>query len=160
MSVPYLIIATIFFLVGFLGLIIPVIPDLVVIWLGVLIYAIGTKFSEISATTVILLGILSATTYLIDYASTVLGAKKYGASRRGMIGAIVGGIVGFFSFPPFGFLIGAILGIIFAEVIISGRTTKEGIRASKGAFLGFTLGFLIKIVIASVIIAIFLSSIL
>ena len=160
MSIPYLIIAIIFFLIGFFGLIIPVIPDLVIIWLGVLIYAIGTRFSEISPTTVIFLALLSTTTYLIDYLATALGAKRYGASKKGIVGGIIGGIIGIVVLPPFGFVIGAVAGIILAEIYLVGRTQAEAIRASKGAFLGFTLGVLVKVVIAGVIISIFFYNVL
>lgn len=155
MSIPYLIIAVIFFLVGFFGLIIPMVPDLVVIWLGVFIYAIGTGFSEISLTKVILLGILSGTTYLIDYLATVLGAKRYGASRQGIITGLIGGIIGLIMVPPIGFVAGALAGIIFAEIVLAKRTTLSAIRASKGVLIGFIFGILAKIVIAGVIIGIF-----
>jgi len=160
MSVPWLIAATIFFLAGFWGLIIPVIPDLPLIWGGVLLYALGTGFGEISLTTVLLLGLLSASTFLIDYLSTVLGAKRYGASKKGIAGAIVGGIVGLVLFPPFGFLIGAVVGTVFAEIYLAGRTSKEAIRASKGAVVGLLVGLLAKVIIAGVIIGVFLSAIL
>jgi len=160
MNIPYFIIAVIFFFIGFFGLIIPVIPDLVVIWLGVLIYAIGTKFSEISISTVILLGLLSLTTYLIDYLAAVLGAKRYGASKKGIVAGIIGGMIGIVIFPLLGFVIGAVAGIIIAEIYLVKRSPKDAIRASKGAFLGFFLGVLTKIVITGVIIGIFLSAIL
>ena len=160
MNIPLLLIAVIFFLIGFFGLIIPIIPDLVVIWLGVLIYAIGTIFSEISISTVVLLGLLSLTTYLIDYFAAVLGAKRYGASKKGIVAGIIGGMIGIVIFPLFGFVIGAVAGIIIAEIYLVKRTPKDAIRASKGAFLGFFLGVLTKIVITGVIIGIFLSAIL
>ena len=160
MSIIYLIIAIIFFLIGFSGLIIPVVPDLVVIWLGVLIYAIGTRFSGISISSVILLGLLSGTTYLIDYLATALGAKRYGASKKGIVGGIIGGIIGIVVLPPFGFAIGAVAGIIIAEIYLVGRPSADAIRASKGAFLGFALGVLAKVVIAGVIISIFFYNVL
>lgn len=160
MEILWLIIASLFFLAGFWGLIIPIIPDLPIIWLGVLIYAVGTKFADISLTTVLWLGVLSASTYIIDYLGTAIGAKRYGASRLGMAGGLIGGILGLVVFPPFGLLIGAVVGTVFAELYLAGRTMDAAIRASKGAVLGLVLGILVKVAIAGAIIGIFLRAIL
>ena len=159
MSIPYFIIAIIFFFIGFLGLIIPIVPDLIVIWLGVLIYALGTRFSQIPLTTVILLGVLSGSTFIIDYLATVLGAKRYGASKNGIVGGIIGGIMGLIVLPPLGFVIGMLAGISFVEVVLLRRGTASAIKVGKGALIGFTLGFLTKVIIAGVIIGVFLYSI-
>ncbi|OGM12208.1 hypothetical protein A2V80_02125 [Candidatus Woesebacteria bacterium RBG_16_39_8b] len=156
---PFLIIAVIFFFVGFFGLIIPIIPDLVVIWLGVLIYAIGTKFSEISISTVILLGLLSGTTYLIDYLGTYLGAKQYGASKKGLVSGIIGGIIGLILLPPLGFVFGMLIGVIIGEILLSKRGSASAVKVGKGILLGFFFGVLIKVIIAGIIIGFFLSSI-
>jgi uncharacterized protein YqgC (DUF456 family) len=160
MNLPLLIVASIFFLIGFWGLIIPVIPDLPIIWLGVLIYAAATRFAEIPLETVLWLGLLSATTYVIDYLGTAIGAKRYGASRQGMIGGLVGGIIGLFVLPPFGFIIGAIIGTLFSEMYLGGRSSGAAIKASKGVLLGLVFGLLIKVAIAGVIIGVFLSAVL
>jgi len=160
MNVPYLIIAIIFFFIGFFGLIIPIIPDLIVIWLGVLIYAIGTKFSEISISTVIILGLLSGTTYLIDYLGTYLGAKHYGASKKGLVSGIIGGVIGLILLPPLGFVFGMLIGVVIGEILVSKRGSASAVKIGKGVLLGFFFGVLIKIVIAAVIISIFLYYIL
>ena len=160
MNIPLLVVASLFFLVGFWGLLIPVIPDLTLMWLGVLIYALGTRFSDISPITVILLGVLSASSYVIDYLATAIGVKRYGASRQGILGAFVGGAFGLILFPPFGFFFGAILGTVAAEIFLSGRTTPEAWLAGKGALLGLLFGLVAKVAIAGLIIAVFLRSIL
>lgn len=160
MNVPLLIIASIFALVGFWGIFIPFIPDLPLIWFGILIYGLGTRFTEIALPTVLLLGIFSATTYLVDYAAITFGAKRFGASRQGMLGAIIGSLVGFPFVPPFGFMIGAATGTLLAEIYLSGRTGAAAWRASKGALLGLLISLLAKIIIAGIIIGVFLRAIL
>ena len=160
MEILWLIIASLFFLAGFWGLIIPIIPDLPIIWLGVFIYGLGTRFTDITLEMVLWLGALSATTYLIDYVATAVGAKRYGASRQGMAGGLIGGILGLIVFPPFGLVVGAVAGTMFAELYLAGRTTDAAIRASKGAVLGLVFGLLAKVAIAGVIIGIFLRAIL
>jgi len=160
MNIPLLIVASILFLVGFWGLIIPVIPDLPIMWFGILIYALGTRFVEISLTTTLLLGLLSASTYLVDYLATAIGAKRYGATRQGVVGGIVGGIVGLLIFPPFGFIVGAIIGTLFAELYLSGRSREAAARASQGVLIGLLLGIVTKFIIGGVMVGIFLQAIL
>jgi len=45
------------------------------------------------------------------------GARKFGASRWGAIGALIGFLVGMLVFPPLGALIGAFLGAVAVELI-------------------------------------------
>ncbi len=42
----------------------------------------------------------------LDYLATLIGAKKLGATWKGMVGAVLGVIVGVFVFPPIGLVVG------------------------------------------------------
>lgn len=160
MNIPLFIVASLFIVAGFWGVLIPVIPDLPLIWLGIFIYALGTGFVEVQLTTALLLGIMAASTYLVDYLSTALGAKRYGASPEGMMGAVIGGLLGFFFFPPFGFLPGTILGTLFAEFVLKGRSWSVAMHAGRGALIGLLFGLVAKVLIAGMMIGVFLQSVL
>lgn len=156
METIFLIIAIILFLVGFAGLIVPFVPDLPLIWFGVLVYALVTRFAEVPLIAVIALGILSLSTFVVDYLTTTLGAKRYGASRWGILGGVIGGTLGLFMLPPFGFLFGFIAGAIGAEMFFARRSFDSSVKTAKGVVLGFVLGFVIKAILAGVIIGTFL----
>jgi uncharacterized protein YqgC (DUF456 family) len=156
METVFFIIAIILFFVGLLGLVVPILPDLLLIWSGVLLYALVTRFAEVPLIAVIALGILSLSTFVVDYLTTTFGAKRYGASRWGIIGGVIGGILGLFMFPPFGFLSGFIAGAIGAEGLVARRSFDSSVKTAKGVLLGFLFGFVIKAILAGVIIGTFL----
>jgi len=81
---------------------------------------------------------------LVDYYAGAAGAKKYGASTAGVIGAILGAILGviFLNIP--GLILGPFLGAVIGEMF-AGKKQKEAWRAGWGAFLGFLAGSLFKI---------------
>jgi hypothetical protein len=129
--------------IGLAGSILPGLPGTPVILLA----AIGHKvyFGEAGAGWVVLsmLTLLMLASLVVDYLASVYGAKRLGATRRGMIGAIVGGLVGIFFALP-GLLLGPFLGALAFEMA-GGRTFKDGSRAGLGATLGLLAGTLGKV---------------
>jgi uncharacterized protein YqgC (DUF456 family) len=108
----------------------------------VLLAAIGHRLwfgsASINNLVLILLIFLGVISILFDTLASTLGAKKLGASWRGMAGAIIGGLVGlFFSLP--GILIGPFVGAVLFESM-GGREFKQALRAGGGAFLGVVAG--------------------
>lgn len=160
MNIPLVLLSLVLFSIGISGIVIPIIPDLVVVWLGVFVYALGTGFTTIDTVTVIILGLLSLSTFILDFVVTWLGAKKYGASKRGLLGSLLGGTLGLFLLPPFGFLFGAALGAFVGEFVIEKKSKETAFKAAKGVVAGFLLGFVIKIIIAGIIISTFLFSLI
>jgi len=62
---------------------------------------------------------------ILDYVVPAGGAKKYGASKSGVAGAMTGMLIGVFMFPPWGMIMGALIGA-FAGELLAG---KEGRKA-------------------------------
>jgi len=160
MNIIALIIAFIFMLLGLLGIIIPGLPDTILIFAGALIYAIWTRFSEVNLNLILILGGLALVTYLFDYLGAVLGAKKFGASKLGIIGAILGGILGLSLFSFLGLILGAILGTAFFEIIFAQKDLKTALKAGLGTFLGLIFGIFLKIIVAVLMIGLFIKAVL
>jgi len=156
MSAVVLILVISLMLTGFIGIIVPFLPDLFLIFLGALIYGLYSGFSSVSITVVIIFGVLTGLSFLFDYLAQIYGTKKYQASSWGQLGAVIGLIVGIFS-PGFIFIIiGPVIGVIIFELIFAKRTWQESIHAGKGAMFGFLLGSAIKIILALIMIGWFL----
>lgn len=139
-----LILALIVMGIGCLGSVLPALPSTPL----VLIAAIGHKlyFGPAGAgwITLTLLCLVTALALVMDYLASIYGAKRFGATRKGMAGAIVGGIVGlFFNLP--GILLGPFIGAAVFE-LIGGREWKPAMRAGLGATLGLFAGAIGKIV--------------
>lgn len=113
-------------------------------------------------TFVIILAVLALLAEVLEFGLQAWGADRYGATRRGNFGGIVGAVAGAILGVPFlfglgalpGALAGAYLGCLLVEM--PGRSRAEALRAAKGAFVGKALGFTVKTAVgaAMVILAI------
>jgi uncharacterized protein YqgC (DUF456 family) len=143
-------------LLGLIGTCVPGIPGAPLILAG----AIGHKvyFADKSASyfALALLLLLTILSLVLDFLASVLGAKKLGATWRGMAGAVIGGVVGLFFGLP-GIILGPIVGA-FAFEFAGGRAWKESAQAGAGAMLGLMLGVLGKVICCVIMIAIFFLS--
>lgn len=100
---------------------IPGAPGASVVLACIVIWAIATEFAGVGWPIFIVFAILMLSS-AVEFFATYWGAKQFGASRWGVIGAVVGlilGVVGLLPALPFG---GPIVGILFGPFI--------------GAFLG------------------------
>jgi uncharacterized protein YqgC (DUF456 family) len=130
--------------IGCLGSVLPAVPSTPL----VLIAAIGHKlyFGKTGAGWIVLtlMVLITALALVMDYLASIYGAKRFGATKKGMAGAIVGGIIGlFFNLP--GILLGPFLGAALFEMI-GGREFKPSMKAGLGATLGLFAGAIGKFV--------------
>ncbi len=149
----------ILFIVGLAGIVLPIVPSLPIIWLGILIYGLVTDFNEITLWTVSLTGILMLIGSVLDFLAGIFGAKASGASWYGVGGALIGSLIGFVVFNFFGLLIGSILGAFLGEYL-KYRKSHQAIKAGVGTMFGIVFGIIIKIIIAFIMIGIFVWKVL
>ena len=90
------------------------------------------------------MGILTALLIILDYVAPALGAKKYGASKRGIWGSAIGMIIGIFFIPPWGMIVGAFIGALAGE-LASGKSSGKALRAGWGILIGSVLGIGLKL---------------
>jgi len=86
---------------------------------------------------------------VLDYVVPAAGAKKFGASKFGFWGAVIGMLVGIIFFPPLGMIIGAFIGAIVGEMIV-GKQTYDALKAGWGVFIGVMFGMLLKLIASGV----------
>ncbi len=128
--------AVAFMLVGVVGIVVPIIPGILLIWLTTLIYAWATDFATIPVSYIVIFTLVSLVVGTADFWLPIMGAQKIGASKRAMFLGIVGGIVGTFILPLIGTIIGYALGILVGE-FIKVRDLKLAFRASLGGVAGW-----------------------
>jgi uncharacterized protein len=148
------IIGTILTVTGFSGLLLPIVPGAPLLFLGLLFGAWAEDFSYIGIWTLLLLAIMAALTYVVEFAGSILGVKKYGGSKRAMIGAAIGGFAGLFLGIP-GILVGPFVGAVIGELSLQ-RSLDEASRAGFGTVVGLALGVAGKLSIGITMIGVFL----
>ena len=147
--------------IGMLGIVLPILPGIPLIFIVALVFSILTDFTYLSGQTIILLGILAVISLILDWVAGVLGVKKMGGSKAGMFGAFIGMIVGLFlpGVGIFGFVIGAFVGAFLLELLVN-KESKKALRAGLGSFIGFLAGSVLRLVIGAAMIGIFVWQVL
>lgn len=138
---------------GIVGCIVPALPGPFISWLSLFLFFFLPEH-EISATTLVITGIFMAAVTALDYIVPVLGAKKFGSSREGVIGGMIGIVVGLFFFPPIGIILGPLIGTVIGDMIAGGTFTKA-LNSGIGSLIGFLVGTSIKLIYSIVVLIIF-----
>ena len=89
----------------------------------------------------------------LDYTASLVGARKLGATWRGVLGAGIGALLGLFA-GPVGILVGPFLGATALEMT-GGRELKAASKAGLGAFLGLLAGVVGKVACCVAMIGLF-----
>ncbi|MBN8247025.1 MAG: DUF456 domain-containing protein [Verrucomicrobia bacterium] len=128
-------------LLGFAGTILPGLPGTPLIFIAALGHRLWFGNQSTAWWVVIVLGLLAVLSTAMDFLATTYGAKRLGASWRGMVGAVLGAMLGLFVFPPFGLIVLPLVGAALGE-LIGGQEWKAAGKAGVGASLGVLAGTL------------------
>jgi uncharacterized protein len=151
------VLAVIVIAVGLVGTVVPGLPGMPRVLGGIALFAIGTSFSVVGYLQFGLLMLLGLFAMGLNLLGNVIGARKFGASRLGLLGAFIGLIPGLLLLGPFGVVIGPLAGAVVAE-LIGGRELKASLRSGAGVVVGYLFGSLAEVVIALVMVGWFLAS--
>lgn len=156
MDIVLLVIGFILILVGVLGSFLPVLPGPPISWLGLLLLhltkAVPDNWWFLGITLVFALLIT-----VMDYVIPAMGTKKFGGSKAGMIGTLIGLLVAIF-FPilgPFGIIIWPFVGALVGE-LSNKADQKTALKAAFGSFLGFLTGTFMKFLITIIYAGLFI----
>jgi uncharacterized protein YqgC (DUF456 family) len=128
---------------GVAGSVLPGIPSTPLVMLVAIGHRLYFGSAGPSNVALLIMGALMALSLVMDYLASMYGAKKLGATWRGVLGAVVGGLIGiFFNLP--GLLLGPFLGALVFEMV-GGREWKEAARAGLGAVIGLFVGAIGKL---------------
>jgi hypothetical protein len=143
---------------GFLGVIAPGLPGVLLIFGGMLLGAWIDDFQRVGWLTLAVLAALMLLTFIIDVLASLLGAQRVGASRQALIGSVLGGLAGI----PLG-LVGLIAGPFVGAVIgeyLARRELIDAARVGWGTFVGLAVGTLAKLALAVAMLGIFAAALI
>ena len=150
-----LIIGVILCLIGIVGSFVPIIPGPMTSWFGLLVlnFADAVNFNlQFLAITLIIAIIISA----MDYIIPIIGVKKLGGSKGGLIGASIGLITGLIIMGPIGIFLGSFIGAIAGEMI-NEKNFKDSLKPALGSLIGILIGSGIKFCLSLIYLFFFLN---
>ena len=152
------ILAAVLIVIGVAGVILPALPGLPLVFGGMLLAAWVDGFERISVLTLVILGVLTVLSLGIDFAATAMGAKRVGASRHAVVGAMLGTVAGLF----FGFVgvfvapfIGAVIGELMYRRKLDRTEVGQAAKIGLGTWLGILFGVVSKLALAFAMIGLF-----
>lgn len=146
MEIFLIIISILLAIIGILGCIIPALPGPPVNYIALLILQWAIK--PFSATFLILWAVIVLIIVFLDYMLPIWTAKKFGATKQGIIGSVIGMVLGIF-LTPIGMIGGLIIGAIAGDMI-AGRTSQQAVKSGVATFLGTLLTIGIKLIVSGI----------
>ena len=142
------------FVLGFAGIIYPVLPSVVMFWVGFLVYNFFIG-DELSWMFWVIAGALTLVALVSDVVANSYFVKKFGGSKKGELAAILGAIIGMFVYPPFGVLFVPFI-FVFVVEFIQIKDMNKAFKASVGSFLAFISSAIFDVIIYIFLIVFFL----
>jgi uncharacterized protein YqgC (DUF456 family) len=140
-------------LAGLAGSILPALPGVPLVFGGLLLAAWADDFQRVSWVVLVILGLLTVLSFAIDFAATALGAKRVGASKLAIVGAMIGTFAGFVLGLP-GLIFGPFAGAVIGEMLTHGEMRKAT-RAGFATWVGLIFGTLTKLALVFAMLGIF-----
>jgi uncharacterized protein len=149
----YYLLAVILVVVGIAGVILPALPGLPLVFGGMLLAAWAGGFQQIGWVTLVILGLLTLLSVGVDFFATLVGAKRVGASKKALLGAVLGTFAGLF-FGPIGLFAGPFVGALLGELWHC-REIGQAAKVGLGTWLGILLGTVLKLGLAFAMLGLF-----
>ncbi|NIJ69127.1 DUF456 domain-containing protein [Xanthomonas sp. 60] len=133
--------AVVSIVIGVAGIVLPALPGVPLVFLGLLLVAWADGFANVGWPTLTALAVLTVLSFVVDILATVFGAQRVGASRKALWGTFIGSFAGLL-FMPIGLLAGPLLGALAGEYWHTrqlGRSTRVGLATWLGILLGVAL---------------------
>ena len=143
------------FIVSFVGLVYPILPGVLFLIGGFLLYGVFFSFTELSWWFWVIELLFVILLFVADTVANAFGIKKFGGSNAGMWGSTIGLLFGPFVIPFAGILIGPFLGAVIAELIVERRGIGEALKSGIGSLIGFLTSTITKAIIQVVMIIVF-----
>ncbi|ADM38520.1 DUF456 domain-containing protein [Bacillus spizizenii] len=160
MDLLYWLVIAAVFIIAFIGLVYPVIPSVVFIVAGFVLYGFLFSFGPYSYMFWLIEAVFAAVLFAADYVSNLLGVKRFGGSKAAIWGSTIGLLIGPFVIPVAGIILGPFIGAVCAELIVHQKDLKSAFKIGLGSLIGFLTGVIAKGIIQLLMIGYFLWTVL
>jgi len=148
--------ALILVLIGLAGAVLPALPGVPLVFAGLLLTAWADGFENVGTVVLIVLAVITLLTLLVDFWAAAAGARRVGASRSALLGAVLGAFAGMF-FGLLGVFAGPFIGAVAGELLHQRRLGGLGqaARVGIGTWIGVVLAVGLKLMAVFAMIGIF-----
>ncbi|MDP3387535.1 MAG: DUF456 domain-containing protein [Eubacteriales bacterium] len=153
-----MIVAVVFFVVGFIGTVLPILPGVILVFSGMVVYGILTSFHELSMYFFLMQGVAVILVFFIDFIASSIGVRKFDGSKQAAVGGAFGILLGLIVLGPLGIAIGPFIGAVGVE-LISGKDLNHAIKSGFGSLIGILGGTILKLFTEAIMISYFFISI-
>ncbi len=155
MDALWLVLGVLLMVGGLAGCILPFLPGPPLCYAALLIQQLQANppyTTRFLVTWAIIAGVITA----LDYVIPIYGTKKFGGTKYGMWGCVIGLVAGLW-LGPVGIIVGPFIGALAGE-LIANSGSDQALRAAIGSFIGFLVGTLLKLIACFVMIWYFIKA--
>src|ERR1700723_3689483 len=153
MQVLLYVIAASLIAAGVAGAVVPALPGIPLIFGGIWLFAGMDHYRHIGLWWLLSIAVVGTVGMSLDLLAGALGAKRLGASRRAVWGALLGTLIGMFFGRP-GLLLGPFFGALAGE-LAAGNSMLRSTHVGVSAWLGLIFGTIMKLVACVTMILLF-----
>jgi uncharacterized protein len=157
MDTLWLIIGIVLMLGGIAGCLLPLLPGPPLSYAALLVLQLRSE-PPFTTKFLIIWAIVVSVVTLLDYYIPIYGTKKFGGTKYGIWGCVLGLLAGLW-LGPIGIIVGPFVGAFIGEMIGNNNSDKA-FRAALGSFIGFVAGTLLKLVVCLVMAYYFIAAFL
>lgn len=154
----YYVLAGLLILIGLAGIVLPALPGLPLVFAGMLLAAWAGNFTQVGTITLVTLGLLTLLSMAVDFWAAAMGAKRVGASRLALAGALIGTFAGIFA-GPIGLFAGPFVGALAGELLhgraLDGARLGQAAKVGFGTWIGIVFGIALKLMLAFAMLGLF-----
>lgn len=136
---------------GLAGALVPALPGIPLIMGGIWLIAAVDGYRHLGQWWLLSIGLIGVVGLTLDLVAGALGAKRVGASKQAVSGALVGTVIGLFFGLP-GLLLGPFCGAVVGE-LTAGNSVLRSAHVGAGTWLGLIFGTIIKLVSSVMMVA-------
>ena len=148
MDIFLVVLGAILVLVGLIGTIIPMLPGTPISYIGLFLLRF-VPGCTLTWKFFVFWGVIVLVVQVLNYYIPIWGVSKFGGTKYGNWGSVVGVIAGLV-FPPIGIFLGPFLGAVAGE-LLGGMNLQDSIKAGFGSFVGTFVGMVLGIIVAVVL---------
>jgi uncharacterized protein YqgC (DUF456 family) len=138
---------------GLAGALVPTLPGIPLIFGGIWLIAGVDHYRHVGLWWLLGIAGIGAAGLTLDLLAGALGAKRVGASKQAVAGALAGTVIGLFFGLP-GLLLGPFVGAVLGE-LAAGNSVLRSTQVGVSAWLGLIFGTIIKLVSSLMMVVLF-----